>query len=177
MKKLLYPALFVIMLSSSAFTMLVNTKWTPKEDAYTVKFNSKKGKEFSGIFKGLKSDLIFDENNPAVAKISASIDAGSVNTGNGMRNKHARQGLGADQFPTVKFESSSIVKSGAGYEATGKLTIKDVTKEIKFPFTFSKSDNGGVFAGKFMLVPAEYHVVKSGTPDLLEIELKIPVTK
>lgn len=177
MKKLFYPVLIATMLGSSAFTLLVNNKWTPMENAYLVKFNSKKGKDFSGIFKGLKSDIVFDENNLSASKISASIDAGTVNTGNGMRNKHARQGLGADQFPTVKFESTSIIKNASGYEATGKLTIRDVSKEIKLPFTFTRGDNGGVFAGKFMVTPAEFHVDKSGTPELLEIELSIPVVK
>ncbi len=161
-------------ITSSAFTVLTNDNWKVKEDAYTVKFTSKK---MEGVFKGLKSDIHFDEANLSSSKISASIDAASVNTGNGMRNKHAKQGLGAEQYPTVKFESTSIGKTASGYEATGKLTIKDVTKEIKLPFTFTKNADGGVFIGKFPVVPSEYHVEKSGTPELFEIELNVAVTK
>jgi|JI6StandDraft_1071083.scaffolds.fasta_scaffold207036_3 polyisoprenoid-binding protein YceI len=177
MKKLIYPALIATVITTSAFTVATSNKWTVKEGAYTVKFNSKKGKDVSGIFKGLKSDIQFDEANIAASKISASIDASSVNTGNGMRNKHAKQGLGAEQFSTIKFESTSVTKVGSSYEATGKLTIKDVTKEIKLPFTFTKTADGGVFDGKFSVVPSEYHVEKKNTPELLEIELNVPVTK
>ena len=108
MKKLIYPALIATVITTSAFTVATSNKWTVKEGSYIVKFNSKKGKDFGGIFKGLKSDIQFDETNLSVSKISASIDAASVNTGNGMRNKHAKQGLGAEQFPTIKFESTSI---------------------------------------------------------------------
>lgn len=177
MKKIIYPAFIATIISTSAFTIVTGNNWTVKEDSYTVKFNSKKGKDFSGIFKGLKSSIQFDEANLSTSKISASIDANTVNTGNGMRNKHARQGLGADKFPNIKFESVAIVKTSSGYEANGKLTIKDVTKEIKLPFTFNKNANGGVFVGKFQLIPSEYHVDKSGTPELLEIELNVEVTQ
>lgn len=174
MKKIIYPALVAIVVTGSAFKVLTGVTWKVKEDAYSVKFTSKK---MEGVFKGLKSEIHFDEANLSSSNISASIDASSVNTGNGMRNKHAKQGLGAEKYPTIKFESTSIVKTGNAYEATGKLTIQDVTKEIKIPFTFTKNAEGGVFAGKFPVVPSEYHVDKSGTPELMEIELNVPVTK
>lgn len=177
MKKLIYPTLIATVITTSAFTVATSNNWTLKQDAYTVKFTSKKGKNVGGIFKGLKSEIQFDEANIGASKISASIDASSVNTGNGMRNKHAKQGLGAEMFSTIKFESTSVAKVGASYEVTGKLTIKDVTKEIKFPFTFEKNADGGVFEGKFLVVPSEYHVEKGGTPELLEIELNVPVVK
>lgn len=175
MKKLIYPALFAIVISTSAFTVVNNAKsWSVKEDAYSVKFTSSK---FDGAFKGLKSELFFDENNLAVSKLSASIDANTVNTGNGMRNKHAMQGLDAKTFSTVKFVSNAITKTLGGYEAKGNITIKDVTKQIIIPFTFTKNAEGGLFAGTFSVKPAEYNVTKSGTPEVLDFQLNIPVTK
>lgn len=175
MKKLIYPALVAIVFSTSAFTVVNNaTSWSVKEDSYSVKFTSSK---MEGSFKGLKSELFFDENNLAVSKLSATIDANTVNTGNGMRNKHAKQGLNAKTFPTVKFVSSSITKTANGYETTGNLTIKDVTKQIKIPFTFTKNAEGGIFAGTFSVKPSEYNVTKSGTPEVLDFQINIPVTK
>lgn len=175
MKKLIYPALFAIAISTSAFTIASNsTAWSVKEDSYSVKFTSSK---FEGAFKGLKSELLFDENNLANSKLSASIEANTVNTGNGMRNKHAQQGLDATNFKTVKFVSNSITKTSNGYEAIGNLTIKDVTKQIKIPFTFTKNAEGGVFAGTFSLKPSEFNVTKSGTPEILDFQLNIPVKK
>lgn len=170
-----YPAMIAIVLSASAFKVATNaTLWKVKEDAYSVKFTSKK---FDGTFKGLKSELLFDENNPTASKLTATIDANTINTGNGMRNGHAKKGLDAKTFPTVKFESTSINKNANGYEATGNLTIKDVTKQIKIPFTFSKTVDGGVFAGTFSVKPAEYNVTRGGTPEVLDFQLSIPVTK
>jgi polyisoprenoid-binding protein YceI len=175
MNKLIYPALVATAIVSSAFTLVNNSDLLKvKDEAYSVKLVSKK---FEGVFKGLKSEIHFNESNLSESKIIASIDASSVNTGNGMRNKHARQGLGTDKYQNVTFVSTSIAKSGNGYEASGKLTIKDVTKDIKFPFTFTKNAEGGVFAGSFTVKPAEYNVTKGGTPETIEIQLNVPVTK
>lgn len=174
MKKLIFPTSFLLLTLASAFTFLNTVDWKVQKENYSVKFTSKK---FDGMFKGLEASILFDEADLANSKISASIDAGSVNTGNGMRNKHAAKALGVKDFPKIKFESTSITKKGDGYEAAGKLTINDVTKEMALPFTFEKNDNGGVFAGKFPVVLEEYHVDKKGAPETVEVILNVPVTK
>lgn len=175
MKQLIYPVVIALCIGTSAFTLVNNvTSWKLKEDAYLIKFTSSK---FDGNFIGLKSELLFDENNLEESKLSATIEANSINTGNGMRNKHAQQGLDAANFKTVTFVSSSISKTANGFEAIGNLTIKNVTKSIKIPFTFTKNGDGGVFAGTFSVKPAEYNVTKGGTPDVLDFQLNVPVTK
>ncbi|WP_028666271.1 YceI family protein [Runella zeae] len=175
MKKVFFPALIALVISTSAFTVINNTTlWKVKEDTYSVKFTSK---AFDGTFKGLESDLQFDENNLGASKLTASINANSINTGNGMRNGHAKKGLDAANFKTVKFVSTSIAKTAAGYEATGNLTIKDVTKAIKIPFTFNQNADGGVFAGTFSVKPTDYNVTRKGTPEVLNFQLSVPVTK
>ncbi len=167
--------MIALVIGTSAFTLVNHaTTWNVNEDAYSVKFTSSK---FDGSFKGLKSELYFNENNLAASKLTATIDANTINTGNGMRNGHARKGLDAKKFPTVKFESTSIVKTSKGYEAIGNLTIKDVTKSIRIAFTFNQTADGGVFAGTFSVKPAEYNVTRSGTPEVLDFQLNVPVTK
>lgn len=175
MKKLIYPAIIALVIGTSAFTAVNNVMlWKVKEDVYTVKFTSKK---FDGTFTGLKSELHFDENNLAGSRLTATIDANTINTGNGMRNGHAKKGLDTKTFQTVKFTSTSIIKTTGGYEATGNLTIKDVTRQIKIPFTFIKNAEGGVFAGTFSIKPADFNVTKGGTPEVLDFQLNVPVTK
>jgi polyisoprenoid-binding protein YceI len=175
MKQLFYPMMFAITLGASAFKVASDAKpWNVKEDAYSVRFTSSK---MEGTFKGLKSELLFDENNLAESKIMATIDVNTINTGNGMRNSHAKKGLDANTFQTVKFVSTSVAKTAGGYEANGNLTIKDVTRQIKIPFTFSKTADGGVFAGTFSIKPAEYNVTKGGTPEVMDFQLNVPVTK
>ena len=158
-------------LFASAFTVIQSVNWKIKED-YSVKFT---GKKVDGIFKGLKADINFNESDLGKSKISASIDATTANTGSGMMNKHAKSedGLNAAKFPIINFESTSIAKTASGFEAVGKLTLKGITKDIKFPFTFTNQ----TFNGKFTVAPKDYDVTRGGTPDEITIELNIPVTK
>ena len=172
---MIYPVMIALILGTSAFKVASNeTLWKVNEDAYSVKFTSSK---FEGAFKGLNSELLFNENNLAASKLIATIDANTINTGNGMRNKHAKQSLDAKTYQTVKFESTSITKTTGGYEATGNLTIKDVTKQIKIPFIFTKAAEGGIFVGTFSVKPADFNVTKSGTPEVLDFQLNVPVTR
>jgi polyisoprenoid-binding protein YceI len=174
MKKFLYPVLFIFMLGTSALTWITLQEWKVKEDAYEVNLRCS---SFNGNLKGLKASLFFDEANLASSKFVATVDATTGNTGNGLRNKHMAQALEADKYPTIKYESSSITKKENGYETTGKLSIKDVTKVIKFPFTFEKTSTGGIFKGNFNVVTKEYNISKAGSPTDVDIELIIPVIK
>lgn len=158
----------------SAFTILQAVRWNVSED-YSVKFSG----SVNGSFRGLIATIIFDEKNLAASKIIGSVDAGSINTGIGLRNKHAKSesGLNAEAFPRIRFESKSIVKTKNGYEATGLLTIRDVVKEISLPFTFERTGGKAIFKGSFVIVPKDYQVTKSGTPDSVTIDLVIPVSE
>lgn len=176
MKKIKLALGAVSVLGLVAFTVVESVNWKLKDEAYAVNF---KGGKVSGILKGMKSTILFDEANPEKSKLSVSLDVTTINTGNGMMNKHAQgiDALDAKQFPKITFESTSIAKKGSAYEATGKLTIKGVTKEIVLPFTFENKGTEGIFKGKFSVTPKEFNITKNGAPDKLEIELIIPVTK
>jgi polyisoprenoid-binding protein YceI len=176
MKKIKLTIGVFTVLIASAFTVIESVNWKVKEDIYAVNFS---GGKVKGIIKGLKSTIVFDEVNPEKSKISASLDVSTINTGNGMMNKHAKSesALDAEKFSTITFEATSISKKGTAYEATGKLTVKGVTKEIVLPFTFENKGAEAIFKGTFSIVPKDYGVTRSGTPDKLDIELNIPVIK
>lgn len=65
----------------------------------------------------------------------ATIDAATINTNNGMRDEHLRD---ADFFDTAKhknitFKSTSFKQiDDKRFEVMGKMTIKGITKEIRF---------------------------------------------
>jgi polyisoprenoid-binding protein YceI len=176
MKSIKITLFAVTALISSAFTILSSTNWIVKEDAYKVTF---KGPKAEGIFKGLKATIVFDETNLEKSKFLASIDVNTINTGNGMKNKHAKSedALNAKQFPNIVFESTSIVKKGNGYEAIGKLTIKGVARDMLLPFTFENKGNEGVFNGNFYVFSKDFNIKRTGTPEKVEINLMIPVKK
>jgi polyisoprenoid-binding protein YceI len=135
-----------------------------------------------GTFTGLKATIRFDEKNPGAGSISASVDAKTVSTGIGLRNHHLRteeQYFNTDKYPTISFRSTKIEKAGNGYTAAGDLKIKDVTKAIRLPFTFSGSGNSGVFKGHFVLKREDYNLGKPGgsVGDEVTVDLTVPATQ
>ncbi len=172
MKKIIYPAIAAAVISLFAFT-LISTNWKIKGNEATIEFTSK----ISGSFTGLKADIIFDKEHPELAKISASVDASSVATGFFLKTSHAKDALGVDQYPTIKFVSTSVSKNAGAYLAKGSLTMKGVTKPAVIHFTFEDSGNGGVFKGTLKVIPKDFGIDRSGTPPEVMVKLTVPVTK
>ena len=174
MKKLVYPIAAVALIIASAFTVVKSVDWKIA-DNYSVKFS---GGDPSGEFRGLKGTVSFDENDLAGSKFDVSIDVATINTGNGMKNTHAKSAMwfDAEKFPTIKFTSSAITKTASGYEAKGILDMHGVQKEITIPFTFTNN----VFAGTIEVNRLDYNV-NSAEPEhgaaKFKVDINVPVTK
>jgi polyisoprenoid-binding protein YceI len=172
MKKIIFSALIVAFTAFSAFAIFSN--WKVKGDEAQVTFE---GHRVSGSFSGLKADIIFDKEHPEQAKISATIDVTTAATGFFIKTSHVKSALGADDYPTIKFESTSVSKNGSGYVANGKLTMKGKTNPESIHFTFEDKGNEGLFKGDFKVLPPKYGIDRSGTPPEVTIHLTVPVTK
>ena len=174
MKKSIFLKLAAGIIILSGFTFYQSLDWKIS-DNYSVKFD---GGDLSGVFTGLKGTIKFDPNNLTGSGFDCTVDVGSINTGNGMQNTHAKseKWLDAAKYPLIRFTSKSIRKTDSGFEAVGKLDFHGVQKEITLPFTFV--DN--VFAGTFEVNRLDYNVntaePKHGA-SILKITLNVPVTK
>ena len=117
-----------VVMTMSAFTFTSSINWKIS-DGYSVKFA---GTDAEGVFKTLNGDVVFDEANVEASKFSFTVDVNSINTGNGMKNKHAvsPKWFDAEQFPTISFNSSKVAKGASGYEVTGTMKIHGITKEM-----------------------------------------------
>jgi polyisoprenoid-binding protein YceI len=163
-----------IILLVSAFTAYEITNWKVK-DNYSVSVYQGGTKFVS--FNGLKASILFDEKNVEKSKISASVDASSVNPGE--ENRALKEGakkpeaLDVVNFPLISFESTVITGKDNSYEATGNLTLKGITKEVKIPFTFENQ----VFKGGFSIDPKDFNITSQAFQKRLNIVLNIPVTR
>ena len=172
MKKIIYAAMAAAIIGLFAFTLMA--MWKVKAGEASVKFS---GGKIKGSFSGLKASVLFDPRHPEQAKISASIDAGSVATGFFLKSDHAKDALGADKYATIKFSSTSVSKNGNGYVARGSLTLRGVTKPASINFTFNDKGSQGVFNGAMTIVPREFGIDHKGTPDKVIVSLTVPVNK
>jgi polyisoprenoid-binding protein YceI len=155
MKKSIFPLMVVVIIILSAFTFFQSLDWKIN-DNYSVKFD---GGDPSGEFKGLKGSIKFDENNLAASKFDCTVDVETINTGNGMKNTHAKSDkwLDAAKYPVIRFFSKSINRTASGFEAIGTLDFHGVQKEITLPFTFVNN----VFAGTFEVNRLDYDINKA----------------
>jgi polyisoprenoid-binding protein YceI len=177
MKKL---AIFSVTLLLMAAVFAFNIAAQPWKisDKYNISFASS---EVGGIFKTFKGSINFDEANPAASNFDVTIDVASINTGNGLQNKHAKgdEWFDAAKYPVIRYVSKKIVKAGAAYQVTGDLEIRGVKKEFTIPFTFKRAGNGGTFNGTFNVNRNDFHIGKPGgdVSDMIKVTVAVPVTR
>lgn len=115
----------------------VNGKWAidPAHTNIDFSVNHLVISQVNGSFEKFDGSLENDHGGFENSHISFSIETGSINTRNEMRDTHLKSDdfFNSEQFPLLKFESKSIVKKAEGkYILTGDLTIRDVTSTIEF---------------------------------------------
>lgn len=158
MKKLFFSCL-ILFLSFCA----VAQNYVPVDAGSKVHFVIKNfGIKTGGDFTGLKGNIIFDPNNLSTADFNVSVDASTVDTDVESRDNHLRKEEYFDvkKYPTISFKSTKVTKTNkANYlYMFGNITIKGVTKEIKFPFTVKPENGGYLFEGEFKLNRRDFGV-------------------
>jgi len=176
MKTINYLALAALVIILSAFTISESLSWKISDD-YSIKFS---GTEVEGIFKDLKGNIAFDENDLPGSNVSFVIAVSSINTGNGTKNKHAVSDnwFDADAYPTIKFDSKQFAKSTSGYQVTGNMEIHGITKEMTIPFVFVSN----TFKSKFSVNRLDFNVgtmegMSKKVSNEIMLEVAIPVSK
>ena len=154
-------------------------QYKPVDNGSSVKFAIKNfGFVVDGSFTGLTGNIKFDPARPADAAFDVSIDAGTVNTDNTMRDDHLRQPAYFDvkAHPRIRLLSDKITNSNKKgvFLFAGKLTIKDQTKPISFPFTADQVDGQIQFKGAFSINRKDFGVGGTSTiSDNLDVALDI----
>ncbi len=93
-----------------------------------------------GSFRDFAVKVETNQANPAASRVSFTIQAASIDTGNGDRDKHLRSAdfFDVEKFPTITFASTAIAPRGNNrFDVTGTLTMHGVSKEITLPVEFT----------------------------------------
>jgi len=151
MKKLF---LFLLATSLSVATF-AQTKWTVDPMHSFVNFSVKhSGISFvDGSFKKFDGEIVAAKTDLTDAKINFTADAASISTGVDMRDNHLKSDdfFNAEKFPKLTFVSTSFKNiKGNAYVLAGKLTIRDVTKDVTFAVVYggtAKDQQGNTKAG------------------------------
>jgi polyisoprenoid-binding protein YceI len=158
MKKLF---LFILATGISLATF-AQTKWTVDPMHSFVSFSVKhSGISFvDGSFKKFDGEILASKADLTDAKINFTADVASISTDVDMRDNHLKSDdfFNAEKFPKITFVSTSFKKQAVKspkqttnvYILSGKLTIRDVTKDVKFTVIYggtAKDQQGNTKAG------------------------------
>jgi polyisoprenoid-binding protein YceI len=163
-------SLTAIILLLAAF---VPVNWKLSSSSVTFKIKHA-GLVVNGSLSGTQTHINFDAANPARSSIVASLESATIETGIALRNKHLKkeQYLYVDKFPMITMRSTKIEKTGNNmYLGYFDLTIKETTKNIQLPFTFTENTSGGEFKGEFKINRLDYGVGESNW--LMDTEVMI----
>jgi polyisoprenoid-binding protein YceI len=90
-----------------------------------------------GRFGAFSGTIVIDAD-PLKSSVNASAQVASIDTNEKSRDEHLRTGdfFDAEKFPTIDFASTKIEKAGDDFVLHADLTIKGVTKNVKFDLEF-----------------------------------------
>ncbi|MEZ4959059.1 MAG: YceI family protein [Saprospiraceae bacterium] len=130
-----------------------------------------------GTIGDMQGKLHFKTDDLAHSSFDMTVRPATIKSGIDKRDKDLRSAefFDVEKYPTIQFKSSSIQKSGTGFETKGTLTIKEISKEVTIPFTIMEQNGSTTFSGKLNIVlddyglGASYGVFKVGKEAAIEI--------
>lgn len=100
--------------------------------------------ETEGNFKDFDGKVVSKNADFDGADVDFTAKVASIDTDNENRDKHLKSPdfFDAEKFPDVAFKGV-LSKAGGKYQLKGKLTLKDVTKDVAFDVTYGGSVDTG----------------------------------
>jgi polyisoprenoid-binding protein YceI len=84
-----------------------------------------------GRFTGYDVSIVTSED-PLASSVTATIDLGSVDTGNEQRDNHLRSAdfLEVEKYPTMTYRSTAMRRADDSWIVDGELTLHGVTRHV-----------------------------------------------
>jgi polyisoprenoid-binding protein YceI len=156
--------LFVAIVSIIIFTSAFASAQTAINHA-TIVFKIKNvGIYTTGTISGLQADVHINPSDLKSSTLTAVVDVNTLNTDNSSRDEHLKSEDFFDpaKYPKITLKSISFKhRSGNNYIGEFNLTIKDKTKQVEIPFTYTDKGTSVEFNGTFKINRLDYGVGES----------------
>ncbi len=174
--KQLTGAAFLLLLSSQVYALEFKQMQTNESN---VAFGyAQMGVAMDGKFNKFAAQISFDPTRLANAQARIDIDVSSIDTGSAEANEEVlgKQWFNTKTFPTASFIASGIKALGGNrYEATGKLSIKGRSLDVKAPLTFQSVGDRGQFDGTFTIKRLDYAIGEGEWADVGTVANEIQI--
>ena len=136
---------------------------TPMES--TIKFGVESSVPIKGSFDKWNASMKFSSTDVRSGVLDIEIQADSVDTGSGMKNKKlkSKDFFDAENSPMITFKSTKVVQTGPNtFDLEGDFTIRGVTKTEKLTVTDNgKGSTSGSIAGTMAFDRKDYGMNKN----------------
>ena len=99
-----------------------------------------------GVFRAWQAKLMMPGEKFADASLALQIDAASVSTGSGFKDRQARgkNFFAVQEYPKIRFVSTSIVrgKDPSKFLMSGNLTVRGITRPVLASITLYPVESG-----------------------------------
>ena len=151
-----------IALTFTGALALATAQWSmqPKESNLTF-VGKQAGAQFEGAFEKFTADIKFDPQDLPGSRFEVKIDLASVNSRDSERDDTIKGPdlFAVQQFPTGRYVADEFTaKGGNKYAASGKLTLRNVTRDVPIEFTFEKKDANAWLKGSATLKRLDFGV-------------------
>ncbi len=128
----------------------------------SVTFSYKQmGVAMDGRFKKFAAQVNFDPTKAEQAKANFEVDLASVDAGSSEADDEVvtKSWFNAAAFPKAQFVAKQIKQTAPNqYEVQGTLSIKGLTRDVKFPMKHTAQGKDGLLTGSFTMKRADYSI-------------------
>lgn len=131
-----------------------------------------------GKVQGDFSKIQAQSFDPVKKLAKIQIETASLSTGNSMRDKHLKgeDFFFCEKYPSAVFELTSLEGEGNLLKLSGKLTIKEITKELEFPVELLEQDSLRIYKGSVRVNRRDFQMNYDNFINPIENSVLIEVT-
>ena len=172
------------LLSIATLSLLVTlsvaaAQWSMQaKDSQLTFVGTQAGAPLEGKFEKFTADIKFDPKDLAGSRFDVKIDTASVNTRDGERDNTLKGAdlFAAKQYPQAQYVAEKFTDKGKGqFAATGKLTLRNVTKDVPIEFAFEEKDSGAWLKGSASIKRLDFGVGQGAWKDTETVANEVKV--
>ena len=158
------PALLLPFISLAVTAQAAPACWAPLQEQSAISFSvDQAGAPLMGTFKTYTASVCLDPKDVAKGSVQVDVETASANTEVPELDDALKDSEFFDvaHWPKATFTGESMKQTGPGqYAVTGKLTIRDVTREVTVPFGWQPAADGksAKLTAKFSIQRLDYKV-------------------
>ena len=136
-----------------------------------------RGKVVTGTMLNLSGTVNFDKKDLTGSDFTASVAPATVNTNNEKRDKHLNKDdfFGTRDFPLISMQSKEILKTDVGYQAVAELSIRDIKKEVRIPFTVKQEENKQILEGTVKIQRMDFELGEKIEEKSIGLEVTVQI--